>query len=109
MHDGHFAELGEGALNIRLTEFPRDQTRICLPCPHPPQPLEPITSDNAVVVVGTIGIADGPTIAHHLVQGLSNRLCNHHIRRYGQRGRCEARHECAEMDIAGEHHMRGTH
>ena len=108
VRDTYFAKLGEGPQHV-VDKAACDQTRTCFPRPHAPQPLQAVPSDNAVVVVGAIGIADSATIAHHLVQYLPNRFRDHHIRRDGQQSRRKSRHERAEMNIAGEHHMRRTH
>ncbi len=91
-----------------VDEPARDQSWTCLPCPHPPQPLQAVTSDDTVMIVGAIGVTDRAAIAHHVVQ-VCDWFTDHHERREGQQGRCQARHEYAEMDIAGEHHVRGPH
>ncbi len=54
-----------------------DKPRICFPGAHAARPLQAVASDDAIVIVGTIGIADCAAIADDVVQDLADRLCDH--------------------------------
>src|SRR5512137_375721 len=107
MRDVNFSKVGKGPTDV-IDEPPRDEAWVGLPRTHSPRPLQAVTSDNTIVIVGTIGVADRATIAYDLVQDLADRFSHHHECRNGQQSRSELGHQCAKMDVARQHHLRGT-
>src|SRR5262245_7543050 len=86
-----------------------DQAWGRLPSAHASRPLQTVAADDAIVIVGAICIAYRPSIAHHIVQHFAHGLGDHHESRDRQQCRRQLRHEGAEMDVAGEHDVRGTY
>jgi len=54
-----------------------DEAWIRLPSAHASRPLQAIAADDAIMIVGAIGIAYRPSIAHHLVQRFPHGLGDH--------------------------------
>jgi len=83
MRDLDVAESGKRSPDV-IDEPARDQPWIGFPGAHAPRPLQPVAADDPVVIIGTVGIADGPAIAHDIVQNFSNRPCHHDEGRHRQ-------------------------
>ena len=107
MRNLDFPEAGKGAPDV-IDQSARDEARVGFPGAHASRPLETIASDDAVVIVSAIGVADSAAIAHDVVQDLTDRFRHHNKGRDRQQGRRKPRHKRPEMDIAGEHHVRRT-
>src|SRR6185369_8874471 len=67
MRDLHIAERGKIALDVG-DQPACEAARLRRPGAHAPGPLQAIAADDAVVIVGAVGVADRAAIAHHLVQ-----------------------------------------
>ena len=108
MRDADFPEARKCPPNV-ISQPRRNQARVGIPRPHTPRPLQAIAANNTVMIISTVGVADRAAIAHHFMQDIADRFSNHYKRCHRQQSRRKLRHECAEMDIAGKHHMCGTY
>ena len=77
----------------------------CCPGGRPARPHQAVATDDAVVVVSEIGVAHRPAECHCGLEPAADRLGGHHISPDRQQRARDARHQLAEMDIAGEHHV----
>ena len=79
----HVLELDRPQLRIDLRDVGLQRacktSRIALPGGRPARPHQPVAADDAVVVVGQVGVADGALERHRLSQPLAERLGRHHI------------------------------
>src|SRR5262252_4348582 len=108
MLDFDLAELGVDRHHVGL-EPPHIALGIGLPRGRMSRPEQPVVADDAVVIVGEVGIGHRAAIGDGLGQARTERRGGDRIApdRYHRAG--DVRLERAEMDVAGKHDMAGAH
>ena len=74
-----------------------------------PGPEQPVAVDDAVVAVGEIGVGHRAAIGNRIGEARTERRGGDHVAPDRQQRADDARHQRAEMDVAGEHDMGGAH
>ncbi len=102
--DGDVAELRIGLFDI-AGERADIVARIARPGRRAARQHQPVAADNAIMIVGKVGVADAAAIADRFGKPLAERGCGDHIGRHRQQRRGELRHQRAELHIAAQHDM----
>ena len=105
--DRDFAELRIGFFDVGLQRA-HVAARIARPCGRAARQHQAVAADDAVMIVGEVGVADAAAIADHLAELLAERCGGDHIGGDRQQRRADLRHQPADLHIAGEHHVVGA-